>query len=779
MTTQIGKIVADFETQLSTVLSTGGTSATLQSVLDDDGNPLSSGTYFLTIDRLAATKEYIVATLTVTGSPGAYVGTLTNINSVSRQGIIGTTGAVEVHRVGATCGITDFADIQVLADIVRGGASLISSSPLYYDANFVPTVGQFQIAAWDYIKTYVDTVATNGAPDASVTVKGISQLTAAPARTIGIATISIASPAVITRTAHGLVLNNTVRFTTSGALPTGLSVGTIYYVIAAGLTSSTFQLATTQGGTAINTTGSQSGFHSLIDVTPRALGESDARLGTSSASNILLNDDNTSAGIDQSQITQDASTTVGMADSTTNQNKIAQSFTAGKSIIQGAVLNKQADTGTFTGTVTASVQSDSSGSPDGVTLGTVTLSNAAWLALPVGVFGCVFGSHPTLVRGTLYWLVVETSTADNSNHPNIGTSSTGGYASGSVKYKNVTDGWVAIATIDLYFETLIPVANQIAKYDASGLIPSAYTTDVGTTDAYSIVERGVVSYKSGQSFKIKVTTANTGPATVNVNNLGAKAIVKAVSTPLSTGDILAGQVITLTYDGTNFQMSSPVSTSGYQEFIFTANGTFTVPRGVTTVLVDIAGGGGGGGGGLNNSSSAGGGGGGEGSLDTVSSVTPLTQYSVVVGAGGSAGAGGGNGGNGGASSFNGISKAGGIGGQGTTSGQTGGAAGGASAGAGGNGNTGGGNGTAGSTGTGGGAGGAGGTGSSPNYAGGGGGGASGIGVTGGSGAVGALGSNGGAGGYGGAGGGGASNQGAGGIGGAGFVIIKVQISQYA
>lgn len=83
------------------------------------------------------------------------------------------------------------------------------------------------------------------------------------APSIGTFTVTIASPGVFTLTSHGLVASDPVYLTTTGALPTGLSANTIYYVIATGLTANTFQLSTTRGGSAINTTGSQSGTHTL------------------------------------------------------------------------------------------------------------------------------------------------------------------------------------------------------------------------------------------------------------------------------------------------------------------------------------------------------------------------------------------------------------------------------------------------------------------------------------------------------------------------------------
>lgn len=75
-------------------------------------------------------------------------------------------------------------------------------------------------------------------------------------------TMTIASPCAVSWTAHGLPDGSTLTLSTTGALPTGLTVGTTYYVV--GAAANTFNLAATLGGTAINTTGSQSGMHTAI-----------------------------------------------------------------------------------------------------------------------------------------------------------------------------------------------------------------------------------------------------------------------------------------------------------------------------------------------------------------------------------------------------------------------------------------------------------------------------------------------------------------------------------
>ncbi len=75
-------------------------------------------------------------------------------------------------------------------------------------------------------------------------------------------TVTIASPGVFTWNSHGLIDGDPVSFTTTGALPTGITAGTVYYVKSAA--TNTFNIAATVGGTAINTTGSQSGTHTAL-----------------------------------------------------------------------------------------------------------------------------------------------------------------------------------------------------------------------------------------------------------------------------------------------------------------------------------------------------------------------------------------------------------------------------------------------------------------------------------------------------------------------------------
>jgi hypothetical protein len=73
-------------------------------------------------------------------------------------------------------------------------------------------------------------------------------------------TITIASPGVVTFVT-AIPDNTAIQILTTGALPTGLVPGTVYYVVNA--SGNTCNLAATPGGSPITTTGTQSGTHYL------------------------------------------------------------------------------------------------------------------------------------------------------------------------------------------------------------------------------------------------------------------------------------------------------------------------------------------------------------------------------------------------------------------------------------------------------------------------------------------------------------------------------------
>lgn len=75
-------------------------------------------------------------------------------------------------------------------------------------------------------------------------------------------TVTIASPGVVTATAHGFSIGDEVFLTTTGALPTGYATETPFFVKTVP-TGNTLTLSATAAGASINTSGTQSGTHKI------------------------------------------------------------------------------------------------------------------------------------------------------------------------------------------------------------------------------------------------------------------------------------------------------------------------------------------------------------------------------------------------------------------------------------------------------------------------------------------------------------------------------------
>jgi hypothetical protein len=82
-----------------------------------------------------------------------------------------------------------------------------------------------------------------------------------PAATISIENELAPSATTITSASHGLVNGQTVFFSTTGVLPSGIEAGRWYAVI--NKTDNTFQISNTVGGEPVTTSGTQSGAHTF------------------------------------------------------------------------------------------------------------------------------------------------------------------------------------------------------------------------------------------------------------------------------------------------------------------------------------------------------------------------------------------------------------------------------------------------------------------------------------------------------------------------------------
>ncbi len=90
---------------------------------------------------------------------------------------------------------------------------------------------------------------------------------------------------------------------------------------------------------------------------------------------------------------------------------------------------------------------------------------------------------------------------------------------------------------------------------------SDYVVDTGSANAYAIAPSPAISaYTTGQRFTFKSTNTNTLTSTLNVNTVGTKTIQRNGSN-LGAGDIISGQIYEVEYDGTNFQLLTPVNST--------------------------------------------------------------------------------------------------------------------------------------------------------------------------------------------------------------------------
>lgn len=132
-----------------------------------------------------------------------------------------------------------------------------------------------------------------------------------------------------------------------------------------------------------------------------------------------------------------------------------------------------------------------------------------------------------------------------------------------------------------------PTANiPLGGFKITGLAAGTATTDAtnltqvqagayailgavaGTDTITASATPTLAAYANGNTFRLVAAGTNTGATTLNINSLGAKAITKNGTTALGAGDIPSGAMITVVYDGTQFQLNN-VSTANIAPFVDT------------------------------------------------------------------------------------------------------------------------------------------------------------------------------------------------------------------
>ncbi len=89
-----------------------------------------------------------------------------------------------------------------------------------------------------------------------------------------------------------------------------------------------------------------------------------------------------------------------------------------------------------------------------------------------------------------------------------------------------------------------------------------YGVDTGSANAFEMdLDPVPLAYTAGMLVHFKAGNTVSGPATINVNGLGLKPLLKEDGVALGSGDILADQMIAAVYDGTEFRVLTSVMTA--------------------------------------------------------------------------------------------------------------------------------------------------------------------------------------------------------------------------
>lgn len=129
-----------------------------------------------------------------------------------------------------------------------------------------------------------------------------------------------------------------------------------------------------------------------------------------------------------------------------------------------------------------------------------------------------------------------------------------------------------------------PNAGQIQDGGLQWLTAVAGTD---TITASSASPSGMSAYVAGQSFRFIAAGNNTtGIPTLNINGIGAKNITRLGTQGVVPGDIISGSVVTVTYDGTQFQINGNVSASGVIGYSRNLNASLGAQGPTVTVTAD-------------------------------------------------------------------------------------------------------------------------------------------------------------------------------------------------
>lgn len=130
-------------------------------------------------------------------------------------------------------------------------------------------------------------------------------------------------------------------------------------------------------------------------------------------------------------------------------------------------------------------------------------------------------------------------------------------------------------------------STDFLNHENSNKLHNNFAISTGTNDYVVTLDPAPTSYEAGMIVSFLAQNANTYHSTLNCNGLGAKTIFKNVYQNLVAGDISENQIVSVIYDGTNFQVVSGSGGSGgsgvfipYKNRVITDSETNTVTIGI-------------------------------------------------------------------------------------------------------------------------------------------------------------------------------------------------------
>lgn len=129
MGSQLTKVIGNFQTTLAANISAGGTTGTLSSANDKEGNALPAGKYCMIVNQGQSNEQHMIFDLSGVN--------MTNIVGVDHSGDV-SVGALKDARINNPIKLTDFVNLLRIVEILNGISTLDGTSPMQYDAE--PTI---------------------------------------------------------------------------------------------------------------------------------------------------------------------------------------------------------------------------------------------------------------------------------------------------------------------------------------------------------------------------------------------------------------------------------------------------------------------------------------------------------------------------------------------------------------------------------------------------------------------------------------------------------------